>query len=323
MSNTQSFSAGCFGKLPHIGDFVRHNAASPEVQAFDQWLQQGLLHAPTQLREKWDEAYNNAPAYHFLFYGDNPERFLAGVFLFSRDKSERKYPFFVSLYVDRATLGEQLMPFTPAVLAPFFVQAHELIHAARGGLEMREIALRTEALQVAVPGTLMQEARRHNQWLNLKTAADFWLRALSRFDDPRKYLLLKNLTEILLPLRHRDPQRLGLGLRFPLAPEAGAHEAVFWLQLSFKLLGNPAATPIVFWSVPQPGKRGFLYLFFRPPAAKILLHLAQPELPSDHICELEEEGKDAIAVARHELDRSYHLLLETPEMTLDEMLMRV
>jgi len=322
MSSPQSFSAGCFGKLPHVGDFVRHNASAPEVQAFDQWLQQGLLHAPTQLREKWDEAYNNAPAYHFLFYGDNPEKFLAGVFLFSRDKSERKYPFFVSLYLDRATLGEQLVPFTPVVLAPFFVQAHKLIHAAHG-LEMREIALRTEALQVAVPGTLMQEARRHNEWLNVKTAADFWMQAFSRFDDPRKYLLLKNLTEILLPLRHRDPQRLGLGLRFPLGPEAGAHEAVFWLQLSFKLLGNPAATPIVFWSVPRQEKRGFLYLFFRPPAAKILVHLVQPELPSDHICELEEEGKAAIVEAPNALDISYRTLLESPEMTLDEMLMRV
>ncbi|MGH7450302.1 MAG: TagF domain-containing protein, partial [bacterium] len=42
LMSSANFPAGCFGKLPSYGDFIRHNAASREALDFDQWIQQGL-----------------------------------------------------------------------------------------------------------------------------------------------------------------------------------------------------------------------------------------------------------------------------------------
>ncbi|MGH7496400.1 MAG: type VI secretion system-associated protein TagF [bacterium] len=322
---TMHFQAGCFGKLPQHGDFIRHNAGTREMLAFDQWLQQGLLHLKTQLRERWEAAYSLAPAYHFLFYADNAERFLTGILFPSHDKAERKYPFWVSVHVERPTLGEQMMPLVPLIFSPFFARCLPFCREARQGLEMREIAARTEALQMKVTHNSLPEIRRHNFFLSDTSQAVFWSRLFGRFEDPRKYLLVKNMLEILTPFRQKELSRLSLGLRFPLAQAAEelAHSAVFWLQMSFKLLGNPVATPILFWSVPEREKGAYLYLFFRPPSAKSFLQLIQPEAPSDNICELEKEGADKIALAARALKASYREMLEMPEMKLDEMLMRL
>jgi type VI secretion system ImpM family protein len=39
-------SAGCFGKLPIHGDFIRHNVG-PEVDKLDEWLQGGIVSSRT------------------------------------------------------------------------------------------------------------------------------------------------------------------------------------------------------------------------------------------------------------------------------------
>jgi type VI secretion system ImpM family protein len=222
---TSHFSAGGFGKLPQFGDFVKHNASSPEMQALDQWLQQGMQFAQRHFNQSWELAYQRAPAYHFLFYSNSAQRLLLGRLQPSFDKSMRKYPFLVWLTIEKSKLSERVIAALPAAFSVFFAHAQQLLHDASNGLEMRDIADRIEKLKMEFPGGLEEQARQHQSRLAAMTSEQLWRGLFDRFDDARKYLLFKNLTEILLPYRGRDAAKLTLGLRFPLTIDAAFREA--------------------------------------------------------------------------------------------------
>ncbi len=324
MANTY-FPAGAFGKLPQFGDFFKHNAGTREMLAFDQWLQQGIFHAKMQLKQEWDAAFDAAPAQHFLFYADNPERFLLGIFQPSQDKAVRKYPFWVSLQVERSGLGDALVPLTPVIFSSFFTQAQALMQDVRNGLSMPEIITHVEALKVPVSAHLQNEIRKHRNFLDAATLGSLCANVFGSFEDQRKYLLIKNLLDVLLPLRRQDLGRINLGLRFPLGadPNTRSHEACFWLNACSRLLGNPVMTPILFWSAPLVEKKAHLYFYFRPPSAKNFLQLVRPETQSDSVCELEEEGLANLAGAEQGLAAPYRTLLQTPGVSLSEFLQRL
>ncbi len=319
------FPASCFGKLPSFADFVRHNAGNREMLAFDQWLQQGLLAAKAQFRHSWEADYDDAPAQHFLFYSASAEHWLAGVFVPSRDKSMRRYPFWVSWQIDQTRLGEILPSQVPAALASRCGQARQLVQEARQGLEMNEIAHHLASLSLSTPQDFALDIRQYQSYLNSKICGSFWKLLFGESGDLKKYLLFKNLCEILLPYRQGTLHELALGLRFPLAAEApaAAYEASFWIQASLELARNPGFAPVYFWSLPAAGKKARLFLFFRTPAAKNFVHLLRPDLASDSICELEEEGRDKIESAEQALPSLYRGLLQRPELTLKEFLQRL
>src|SRR5512135_429236 len=115
-----SSSALCLGKLPSQADFIRFNAASPEALAFDEWLHHGLYFARTQLGTGWEQAFANAPSYRFIFNPEQAGRFLAGVMQASQDRSQRRYPFLVSLILDRHWFRDGDAYLAPSAFSSFY-----------------------------------------------------------------------------------------------------------------------------------------------------------------------------------------------------------
>lgn len=322
---SSGFSASCFGKLPGFGDFVRHNAGSREMLAFDQWLQQGMLAAKAQLRQSWEANYDAAPIQHFLFCPTNTEHFLAGLLQPSHDKSDRRYPFWVSWLIDRSYYNENLAAYTPVILASRLSSARQLMQNARTELNTNNLIGMVSNL--SFPGTQdsEREVEHYNKYLGATACASFWQSLFGDFCDLRKYLLCKNLCEILLPFRQTRLDELKLGLRFPLSADAesAAYGVSFWIQMSLELARSSSFTPIYFWNLPEPGRKAFLFLFFRPPSAKSFVQLLRPEIASDGICELDEEGRDKIILAEQVLPSLYRGLLQRPALTLKEFLQRL
>lgn len=322
---SSGFSASCFGKLPGFGDFVRHNAGSREMLAFDQWLQQGMLAAKAQLRQSWEADYDAAPPQHFLFCPTNTEHFLAGLLQASRDKSDRRYPFWVSWLIERSYYHENLAALTPVILAGRLSHVRQLMQHARTELNANNLI--GMVANLSFPGT--QDSERevglYHKYLGATACASFWQRLFDDFSDLRKYVLCKNLCEILLPFRQARLDELKLGLRFPLAADAesAAFGVSFWIQMSLELARCSSFTPVYFWNLPEPGRKAFLFLFFRPPSAKSFVQLLRPEIASDGICELDEEGSDKILLAEQALPSLYRGLLQRPELTLKEFLSRL
>jgi type VI secretion system ImpM family protein len=317
MSATGLYPAGCLGKLPAFADFVRHNATARETLALDEWIQHGLYHAQQLLQTEWDSSFENAPAYNFIFWPENSDRFLVGYMRPGRDRSGRRYPFVVSLLVDRPRYGAKYVHLAPAAFAVFLKDARQFAELAMDGLDLREIARRVQALSLPVESGRGEEDYR--QFLRGTTLRDFCKELFGSFDGPVKQTVFENLADILLPFRQRPIVRLSLGLRFPLstASSRSCLETSFWLDASLRMVKQNAVAPLLFWTTGGSALGGAAYLFFRPPSPKNFVYLIKPELESDTICVLERFGRGENA------PRRYTTLLREESLRLDALLDRL
>jgi type VI secretion system protein ImpM len=323
--STALFPAVCFGKLPSFGDFIRHNAASREVLAFDEWIHQGLYYSRAHFGASWDQAFAAAPQYHFLFYPENADRFLVGLMQPSRDKSLRSYPFVVSLLIDRRRIAEGRSHLLPITLSQFLVGSRQLVSRALNGMDAREIADQTQSLSFAALDQVASESVYRTEFLEKVGLERFWQNLFGSFNDPRKYLILNNLGETLQPFKSRGLHRLTLGLRFPLSsdPSSATYEVCFWVQLCLTILGAPAVTPILFWAGHQDTHPGYLFLFFRQPSPRNYLQLLQPDIDSETICAVDKDGRDKLTTLSSSPSNNYRTLLDSGGQSLSQFLLEI
>lgn len=317
MGATGLYPAGCLGKLPAFADFLRHNATARETLALDEWIQHGLYHAQQSLRTEWDSSFENAPAYSFIFWPENADRFLVGHLRPSRDRSGRRYPFVVSLLVDRLRYGAKYVPVAPAAFSGFLEDARRLVELAMDGLDAHEIAERVQALSLPVqPGMGEEEYR---DFLRGTTLRQFCTEVFGSFEGQEKTTLFESLADLLLPFRQRPIVRLSLGIRFPLSAASGRSslETSFWLDASVRMVKQQAVAPLLFWTTGGSGLGGTAYLFFRPPSPKVFVNLVKPELESDTICNLQRFARGDGAPVR------YATLLREDSLQLNVLLERL
>lgn len=306
-----------FGKLPLYRDFVRHNASSNEVIAFDQWLQQGIQSSKTPLNVHWNSAFDQSSPYYFHYYL-NSQQSLIGMWQPSMDSAGRRFPFVIAAIVNGSDLDKHIYTLVPSGLKNFFSTARQIYQDACSGAELVQLAQRTENLN----SDKSFELTGYQNYLS-NTALESYFTALwGSFSNSNKYLLLTNLSEILLPLRNQDFSRFSLGLKFPLSQhfEANFMIASFWLDVTARLLADNLGTPYYFWSMPFNDKPASLFLFFRIPPARNFVDLIGTDSASDNICELDQEGKENIDRVMQSLPDQYRALIETSDLTLRQFL---
>lgn len=89
---------GVFGKIPAVADFIQFGLPVDFVQAWDGWLQAGILAAQTRLGETWAECYNSAPIWRFsLPPGMAGAAAMLGVLMPSVDRVGRRFPLTVAV----------------------------------------------------------------------------------------------------------------------------------------------------------------------------------------------------------------------------------
>jgi len=341
MTTAPVFPALCFGKLPTFADFVRHNAGGREVLAFDQWLQHGIHHARTELRDEWETSYRHAPAYRFVFFPENSESLLLGVLQPSHDRSERSYPFIVCLRIDRR-LSANRLPLIPMLFSSFLDDASLLVEDARSeSMTLQQLAERTEALCAPVECDYANLSRAYE--MRLSSTNPDQLRALVWNGDgsERAQTLFKNLIDVLVPLRGRNAGRLALGLRFPLPaePSSQSFTASFWLLTSCALMGINWPRPFFFWTAPSPlalrsatsssnGTHGethaveqaHLFLFLRQPSVSAFRALLRPDLASESICAVDGDSLGGAGDGRVALPSRLAATMSAPDRNLLELL---
>jgi type VI secretion system ImpM family protein len=329
--SSANFPAGCFGKLPTYGDFIRHNAASREALDFDQWIQQGLHSVKTRCKRHkdlpadllWDWAFQEAAPHHFLFHpAESEDRFLIGLMKPSHDQSKRRYPFLVFAQADRRIADQ--VKLVPLAFARFFGQAVEFVQEAeKQGLEPPAIAKNLGYLNAPVAFDWKRLADQYYAKIGGITLENLFTGLFGGFEDARKYLLFKNLKEVLRPPHHK----VASGVRFPLSAQGEliAYEACFWLQVSLRLLDNPPVIPIFFWTVVEEKnpKPAYLYFLLRRPSSHLFDLLVNAQWESETICKLDEEGKEKMGAAAENLPPAYRDMLERPRMNLQEVLMKL
>lgn len=322
--NEVQYPVFCYGKLPKFGDFIGYNAGSAEVKILDQWIREGLYFAQSQSDQNWDSAYNKSPAYHFLLYPENTQHFLVGILQPSKDRSERKYPFIVSVKIGKKSRHKSLLPVVPVVYKDFLRKAGFLLHRALEGLEKQTIASLAESLNASFQPDPDRNNSTFDNFLYATSLEDFWSMIFNQYNDSRKYLLIKNLTDILLPLRNQDPARMSLGLRFPLGKSHQFLHLVvcFWIRLCLQLLGKKDLALNYFWRKQEKNGQNYLFLFFHQPNSMLFKHLVEPEMENDMICQLDNEGKKDLSEILQKISPEYKNAIDNKELNLMDFIQK-
>jgi type VI secretion system ImpM family protein len=293
--NTMFYQVSCFGKLPRFGDFVRYNSGGSEIRMFEKWMQEGLYYAQKHYDREWPRIYAHSPGYQFLFNHDGEDKFLLGALRPSHDKSERRFPFVITLRISKdIAAGTDVFAYFPVMLSRFLQQTSPVLEQAELAMTPQDLGAETAKLNEAVEIDTEAALAGFKDYLQNTSLSRFWKDVFGNEDDPRRFRLIKNLTEILLPMRGRPPQHLTLGLRFPLTGNGNSlhHAVCFWILTVTRMLGDPPLNPNAFWGGQGQAAERFLFLFLRPPASKNLIQLVCPKAENDTICHLEEEGRD-------------------------------
>lgn len=306
------------GKLPFYEEFLRCNAGGALVQAFETWLQAGLAGARGFYRQHWDRAFRSLPAYHFGFSSEASPDLLLGIITPSQDKTRRNYPF--TIFVKLTQFHAAGLPFREAPLRceGLLAGMRLLQQAIRQINDPRELQGHFEAQEWQPDADPETTARRYRNFIEQTTLDNFWINLWGDADDPRKYLVFHNLSNIILPFRHEQNARLSMGLKFPLSNkrEQNLLEICFWLDVAERFRGRNLSAPVMFWDEDQQTRSPGLLLFFQPPPPGSFLFLAAPAIEHERLCVLDRDGSAHL----DDVPQALRAVLDSPQMMLSELL---
>lgn len=318
-----SVNVGLFGKTPSQPDFVRHNAGSASARAWDEWLNAGLAEMRRVEGDDWTPIFDAAAPLHCIARpSGDPRQVLAGHISPSRDQSGRRYPLtvFCEFQLDRQARGIQVLPYA---LTSFLDAA---AHLAGDGKSPLGTSLGT--MSALVPSNPADLSGRMASQLREMTMESFWTAVLGSFDDPRKYLCIKNLFGTLAPLRGYDPQRLAMGLRLPGVARASHLSPSLvmssWISLCRAVIGEESlANSWLFWHNSPGAARPGCFLFFRTPSPGVLSALLDPGHAVESIWDMEIVGAERIAESRDALGAAISGVLDTPHFAMLDFVQRI
>jgi type VI secretion system protein ImpM len=269
-------SAGCFGKLPIHGDFIRHNVG-PEVDKLDEWLQSGIVSSRTALGAAWDAAFDAIPPQRFL-YQPAGGRIVAGVIASSIDKPGRRYPFLVFTTLDSKALGGDLTAL-PAILSSFLGRSEAEARTGWQGQDLKSFVVRIDSL--ALPTDFEESKQSIMKFVAGQTNQAFWNGLFGSDTDPRKYMLIHNLVETLRP--GSVPK---YALRFPRV--TGEAEVSFWQELCRRLARRDGLPTLSLWGQPRDGAPSGMTILFDALKATYYSACFWPERKSELLFPLAE-----------------------------------
>ncbi len=320
-----STNTGLFGKTPAHPDFVRFNAGSPSARAWDEWINASLAEMRRVEGSDWEILFDAAPAMHFIARPSGDTRqVLAGHLRSSRDASGRRYPLtlFAEFQLDRQARGVQVLPYA---LMPFADEASRLADAGQSrAIDSTSIG----SLGALVPENPADQSRHLADRMREVTMQTFWTAVIGSFENPLKYLCVKNLFGILAPLRGYEPLRLAMALRFPGSTSRDSVDPStvmsIWASLCRAIVGDESmAASWLFWQRVNDKAEPGCYLYFRTPSAAVLTAMLDPGHSSDTIWDIRRIGAERIAEARDALGPVITGVLDAPRMPVLEFIQRI
>jgi type VI secretion system protein ImpM len=272
--------AGCFGKIPATGDFIRHNAGGEELAAFDRWLGGSMDHAQRALGPGFEEVYQRSVGL-FVFRGDakgedGPARALVGAWAASGDNAGRLYPMVVFAsydYGQLAGLGGSI----PIALWKFLTSAYELATQGRQW-QVQPFLERVSRLQPPSIEDPEAASAGYRKWLQENSMKALWETGFGT--DASRYWVMSNVAESVEPFKGQELPQTGLALRLPLGA-GDAYAAAVWMDLVLRLSKWKATVPNTFW-VPQQTT----LIHLGTPHVASLREILAPTGAAEHVAEL-------------------------------------
>jgi type VI secretion system protein ImpM len=271
---------GCFGKLPATGDFIRLNASTDELAAFDRWLGDSIDFARRSMGQSFDLPYQSAVGL-FVFRGEAkgdepPARGMIGAWAASGDNAGRLYPMVVYAsydYQQMAATG----PALPIALWPLLASAYEV---ATAGRQMAVDAFLERVARIQCPSLEDPESATagYRGWLSQQSMKALWETGFGT--DASRFWVLQNIAASVEPFRGHELPKTGLALRLPLGA-GDAYAASVWMDMVYRLAGWKQTLLNAFWT---PQRTVLVHL--GPPHVGSFKEMIAPTGSADHIADL-------------------------------------
>jgi len=307
---------GCFGKIPLFADFVRHGPPVAELQVLDQWLQEGIVGARQKLGASWESTFEAAPPGRFVHHSRASGRLLGGVYVASRDKAGRQFPFLIYAALEARPL--RLEPHLwPVLFGGFMDRAADLAAAHGQSPDLKAYLARMEESAVEVDPDAAR--RRYQEFLARETNRSFWTALLGPPADAMavaaKYAVLQNLADTV-----------GAGaipryaLRFPAA--SGDLGLAFWLELCGRLEKRLGPPTLAAWDAGRGGGPAGSTVIFDELLSKYFVPVFWPDRPCPQLFPLVPAG--AVPTPRlEEARKRFGSALQDPALPLSQVLQRL
>jgi type VI secretion system protein ImpM len=271
---------GCFGKLPATGDFIRLNASTDELSAFDRWMGGGIDFARRFMGNGFEPAYQGSVGL-FIFHSEQkgdeqPARAIVGAWAPSGDNAGRLYPMTVFASYDYGQLvaaGGGV----PIALFPFLSAAYELVLNGRN-LSVEAFLDRVSRIQLPSLDDPDLVTAGYRSWLASQPMKALWDTGFGT--DGNRYWVIQNIFASVQPFRGQELPKTGLAVRLPLGA-GDAYAAAVWLDITMRLAKWKNTLPNAFWSPQQA-----LLLHLGPPHVASFRELIAPTGQADHVADL-------------------------------------
>lgn len=305
-----AFPCGCLGKLPMHGDFIRYNAAAPEVLELDHWISEGIVLGYNELDSAWDRTFDAAPRARFIYISPRSKRVIAGIFRPSVDKAGRRYPFLVYSVVEPGALGPDLTAL-PVAMDSFVERAAEVMKSAESAANVNAFVTLVDNLRFEPD--IGEAKRRFGRHVLSTAAAEFFKQSFSEPSDPRVLAALESVAE---GPHARAPN--SFSVRLPVGADAA--DVCFWMELTRRMNKAAILPSLTFWTDPaQSGSR--LHFCFGELASRSFLPVIMPRQAAYHVRDLAEPPGDAQAAQRGK--QAFDAVLREGSPKLSDLLQRL
>jgi type VI secretion system protein ImpM len=159
-------SAGFYGKLPSLGDFVSRRLPARFLQPWDLWLRESVAASQGQLGQEWLEHYLTSPLWRFVLSpGIAGQTGWAGVLMPSVDRVGRYFPLTLA-----CPLSPDTNPFRLLCTADWFERTEAIaLSALAEGFDLSDFDSRVLGLgpvqpQAPTSATVAVESGVQNAW---------------------------------------------------------------------------------------------------------------------------------------------------------------
>jgi type VI secretion system ImpM family protein len=265
-------------------EFLRLNAAGPELRWLDEWLQQGTLYAKSVERPRWPTLIAEAKPWRFIYVPPKEGRFVIGVIVASQDKVGRAFPFLSFVLLDRV-----IQPWLiPVASAGFLEQAAASLSALRASLDWNEFCRQHErgAIQES---NLVAAAEITKRFLSTTTIERWWSKTFGDADDQREHAGAQELQNMMGFAKREVEMQGQQGITFPLFLQGAQHnsDVAFWLEASFRApeMGNRSYAGFVcFWGIEATEAGRSALLSIGPGSPNVVRYIMAPEAQDEGWC---------------------------------------
>jgi len=303
-----------FGKIPSRGDFVKSLHHPQLLQTLDRWVAGAL----EQLAEdpRWKLVYEDAKPMHFAFLGSQSKLAIAGHFMTSQDRSQRRFPLIA------ATALEVERPITFLARSPLAF-ARLWARAAAQMQTVYDCEEPTAALQALGETQVSVDAGISNphdgtfrDFVEHQTLAGLEQMLLASGHPVRLRGAMLALGSLLKPVMLSNSRHLERGLTLPLPTDTFYRSlvAAFWLELVAPFLAQADFEVAIF--VGTIASRERLVIGFNGASPRTLHSVLDPQVYAEHNIDIDDpEWIDAHAQNEHGISKlvSY---LDQPQLSL-------